>query len=850
MIMDKWTMYYTDQYTCTKNISPGAVRDLLAGIKHDHDITYKIKFQGGKSVREENLTNYVKLVKWNMEAQWVNIDPTKRPQNFGQYRVCLNRLGTDEEAEIEKAILGTVYKPYTGSLPIEDQGGMGEYVRKIFRDFVYSSVKLQIYTSTDAHKFESEKLAVQKINEVEVPDNTIVFGMHFSVVSGKPYLYWSIRYADNIAGLYDHILTGFWDKIGSYSWYDKYIVDNMYVVAETAYSVYKIGFDQALHFIDKCNQLLTSINIPESWYIGENSWMYPFVAGLIDAVIDEIKGIGQLTLMIVELSLESQRLIVDILYGVYEYAASPAYRAEINALVSDLSDCAGKMFAQAVSEMGEVGSQLLEGVENVYNNPQATIDKIVDNVRNLDSEDVRRADAYISGQMSKPFIWLGEKLGYYFGEGQTLAKKGYYGGYSIGLIASVIVGPEVLNTLGKGLKAIKGKTGLKTVLTDLKNFAKRPLVNFLSNYPAIRGKLSSVQSQLGTALYYKLERALKNAPADFLALLEKQPGLLDNLKGLDNLTDEAIIAKLTIRHSKLKDKLRAISQNLDLQVDNITDEFLESATTHIDIGGYNRYKNALKFTNTTQDYSGKPIQNLVVGRAESSLAVIKDGTVELITIESAPYNDAIITQVARALKLDGKLIIRSPASQTDVIAKHKAAAEKINSTFQTKTVFFPTTTAQGEVMEDYVETVVVKRGLSALIKVVLGSEELSLFAINFRKTLPIPNHKGNVAVFEYFDNSGNLVKKAFTTEVGIASHSEELAIDFFTTQNIPKANIKRIYSELEPCELAGHTCKAKLAENFPTAQKVFSYDYPGGVNNTIRAASVNQRYIDLEQLLK
>ncbi|HEY8934014.1 MAG TPA: nucleic acid/nucleotide deaminase domain-containing protein [Cyclobacteriaceae bacterium] len=139
---------------------------------------------------------------------------------------------------------------------------------------------------------------------------------------------------------------------------------------------------------------------------------------------------------------------------------------------------------------------------------------------------------------------------------------------------------------------------------------------------------------------------------------------------------------------------------------------------------------------------------------------------------------------------------------------------------------------------------------NTLNKVVLGSEDLSQFAVNFRKTLSAPNHKGNVAVFEYLDNSGNLVKKAFTTVVGVASHSEELAIDFFNSQNIPKVNIKRIYSELEPCELAGHTCKAKLSENFPSSQKSFSYDYPGGVDNTIRSASVKQRYIDLENLLK
>lgn len=154
--------------------------------------------------------------------------------------------------------------------------------------------------------------------------------------------------------------------------------------------------------------------------------------------------------------------------------------------------------------------------------------------------------------------------------------------------------------------------------------------------------------------------------------------------------------------------------------------------------------------------------------------------------------------------------------------------------------------------EGYIERIVETANQlgKALKKVVLGSDDLSQFAVNFRKNLPVPNHKGNVAVFEYIDNSGNTIKKAFTTEVGVSSHSEELAIDFFNSEGIPKANIKRIYSELEPCELAGHTCKAKLTENFPTSEKIFSYDYPGGVDNTVRTASVNQRYIDLEQLLK
>ena len=141
---------------------------------------------------------------------------------------------------------------------------------------------------------------------------------------------------------------------------------------------------------------------------------------------------------------------------------------------------------------------------------------------------------------------------------------------------------------------------------------------------------------------------------------------------------------------------------------------------------------------------------------------------------------------------------------------------------------------------------------TALKKVVLGSEDLSQFAINFRKTLAFPNHKGNVAVFEYLDNSGNLVKNAFSTaESGPLKgiHSERIADDFFVTNNIPKSNIKRVYSELEPCELASQ-CKQLLQTEYKQAEIIYSYGYPGGVDNTIRLNSVNQRFLDLENLLK
>lgn len=141
-----------------------------------------------------------------------------------------------------------------------------------------------------------------------------------------------------------------------------------------------------------------------------------------------------------------------------------------------------------------------------------------------------------------------------------------------------------------------------------------------------------------------------------------------------------------------------------------------------------------------------------------------------------------------------------------------------------------------------------------LNKVIYGSDDLSKFAIEFRKTLPQPNHRGNIAVFEYIDEQGSLVKKAFTTEIGSSLHSEEIAISYFKSKNIPNQNIKYIYSELEPCSLEGHMCKNNLQKNYPNSSIKYSYDYPGNNNASkeiieIRRNSINQRAKDLNKLL-
>lgn len=99
-----------------------------------------------------------------------------------------------------------------------------------------------------------------------------------------------------------------------------------------------------------------------------------------------------------------------------------------------------------------------------------------------------------------------------------------------------------------------------------------------------------------------------------------------------------------------------------------------------------------------------------------------------------------------------------------------------------------------------------------------------------------------------------MVKKAFTTEVSNSLHSEEIAIAYFKSKNISDKNIKKIYSELEPCSLEGHMCKNNLQKNYPNASIQYSYDYPGSNNASkeiieIRRNSINERVKDLNKFL-
>ena len=84
---------------------------------------------------------------------------------------------------------------------------------------------------------------------------------------------------------------------------------------------------------------------------------------------------------------------------------------------------------------------------------------------------------------------------------------------------------------------------------------------------------------------------------------------------------------------------------------------------HLDIGGEGRYPgafnvNPMGLTSTTGT-PGRPIPNLVVGRAEA--LPIADHVADLVTVESAPIRPGAADEIARVLRPGGEIRLLHPA---------------------------------------------------------------------------------------------------------------------------------------------------------------------------------------------
>ena len=120
-------------------------------------------------------------------------------------------------------------------------------------------------------------------------------------------------------------------------------------------------------------------------------------------------------------------------------------------------------------------------------------------------------------------------------------------------------------------------------------------------------------------------------------------------------------------------------------------------------------------------------------------------------------------------------------------------------------------------------------------------------AMDKRATLNKPNHAGNIAVFEYVDNTGANVTEAFSTIQNSSKHAERIGLETLAERGVDLKNIKRIYSELEPCSLEGHNCNNLIKEKAPNARVYSDYQY---TDKKVRKASVEARQKKLDKKFK
>ncbi|MFJ1473709.1 nucleic acid/nucleotide deaminase domain-containing protein [Capnocytophaga cynodegmi] len=111
----------------------------------------------------------------------------------------------------------------------------------------------------------------------------------------------------------------------------------------------------------------------------------------------------------------------------------------------------------------------------------------------------------------------------------------------------------------------------------------------------------------------------------------------------------------------------------------------------------------------------------------------------------------------------------------------------------------------------------------------IGENDLSKAVIKYRIDNKI--NRGNVAVFEYIDNFGN-IKLMFGESKGIFKpHAEKAVWNSLQEIGILPEQITKIYSELKPCMSPGRYCSNFINKTFPNAEVSYTFEYLNGTTD-------------------
>ena len=210
-----------------------------------------------------------------------------------------------------------------------------------------------------------------------------------------------------------------------------------------------------------------------------------------------------------------------------------------------------------------------------------------------------------------------------------------------------------------------------------------------------------------------------------------------------------------------------------------------------------------------------------VGMVESSKVLyhnIKNG--EIFTWENAFAVGSAIISGYTAVHT-GKSLFSMGKSFASNVAKKWSGVKESVSTYKLNNKGFVDPDAK----------VQIKSG--SIKQVEYGSTDLSQEAIRYRQKNNITGAR-NIAVYEY-ESNGQLSIKVGASQRN-QGHAERLIAKELGSMGIQSTQVRRIYSELEPCSIPGGYCKRFLKTEFPQADVTYSFEY--GLTQESRSAGV------------
>jgi hypothetical protein len=120
-----------------------------------------------------------------------------------------------------------------------------------------------------------------------------------------------------------------------------------------------------------------------------------------------------------------------------------------------------------------------------------------------------------------------------------------------------------------------------------------------------------------------------------------------------------------------------------------------------------------------------------------------------------------------------------------------------------------------------------------------GSSDLSIMAIKYRSKMKNPRSQKNIAIAEIEVNGQ--ISHIPAVSGGKYGHSENAIIQELTNNGIDPKNIKRLYSERQPCGPNKSNCDKLLATHAPSAKVTYSFEF-GDDSSILRGNKAHSEY--------